>query len=146
MLLLEQYAETKYNEPFSSSFDISMWDHIKREALDTSLSKLSKRSSFSGSRYDLESSQGFRLTRRKKTERSDQSEIQLTSSVKNLATLYTRKIVSNGEYQLRISNERAEYQKYDQEYDYLDHLPLINDYLQQLFRTTSNVSLSILRI
>ena len=63
ILLLDYFAEPHDFYRVSNSVDLSLWKSTRRQPLSTSLSKRSKRSSYSGSKYDMDSVSEFKFTK-----------------------------------------------------------------------------------
>lgn len=140
MMLLEHLAEERNYERFSYSIDLSAWRQMRREVLDTSFSKISKRSSYTGSKVNLDSSQEFKFNKTYRTDdENDHHNIFLSPSVKNLAAIYTYELLKRAEKEVSAPRLQDNFICLYDEVNYDAHLSVVKRFVSDLLNTASKV-------
>jgi hypothetical protein len=140
IMLLENLAQERNHERFSYSIDLSAWRQMRREALDTSFSRVSKRSSYTGSRVNLDSSREFKFNKSYRTEEEfDKHNVVLSPSVKNLASIYTYQLLKRVEKEISAPKLQENFFCLFDEVNYDEHLPVVKEFVNDLLISATKV-------
>ncbi|CAI2384412.1 unnamed protein product [Moneuplotes crassus] len=136
ILLLDYFAEPEEFYKASSSVDLSFLRDMKQYPVSPTCSKVSKRSSYSGSRVDLDTLSDVKWSKISKLNEEKFDDMIIDSESSLLAQKYTARLLNRAHN--RVFTQFLESEKLD-DLDCTEVQPIVLDYLEKLYFKCENI-------